>query len=87
MKTILKKGQHYISPELLAVLLAAILSGVLLFVPPINGLADNGDFYRAMLSNGLYRLPSHVNQYLDYVIPKFGIYQYFNENKAVVMTS
>lgn len=87
MKTILRKGQHYISPELMAVILAAILSGILLFVPPINGLADNGDFYRATLSNGLYRLPSHVNQYLDYVIPKFGIYQYFNENKAVVLTS
>jgi len=70
-----------ISPQILATVLAAIISGVLLFVWPIHGLADNGDFYRSILSNGIYRLPTSYSQYSDYVIPKFGILQYFNENE------
>jgi len=76
-----------ISPQLLATVLAAIISGVLLFVWPIHGLADNGDFYRAILSNGIYRLPTNYSQYSDYVIPKFGIMQYFNENQVSVLSS
>lgn len=78
---------RYVSPALLATVCTAIIVGVLLFIPPINGLADNGDFYRATLSNGLYRLPSAHSQYLSYVVTKFGIFQHFNENHAVVFTS
>jgi len=76
-----------ISPQILATVLAAIISGVLLFVWPIHGLADNGDFYRSILSNGIYRLPTSYSQYSDYVIPKFGILQYFNENPVSVLSS
>lgn len=76
-----------LSPQLLATILAAIISGILLFVWPIHGLADNGDFYRAILSNGIYRLPTSYSQYSDYVIPKFGIMQYFNENQVSVLSS
>lgn len=81
------KFKQYFSPALVAVILAAVISGILLFVTPIHGLADNGDFYRAMLSNGIYRLPSPHNQYLNYVITKFGILQYFNENNVAVFSS
>lgn len=72
---------------MMAMILAAIISGILLFIPPIHGLADNGDFYRAMNSNGIYRLPTNYSQFLNYVIPKFGIYQYYNENSVPVFTS
>jgi hypothetical protein len=72
---------------MLTVILAALISGVLLFIVPIHGLADNGDFYRAMLSNGIYRLPSKETQFIDFVIPKFGILQYFNENNVAVFSS
>lgn len=78
---------RYVSPATVALVLAAIISGILLFVPPIHGLADNGDFYRAILSNGIYRLPSSHSQFLNYVITKFGIFKYFNENNTVVMSS
>ncbi|MDV7719449.1 hypothetical protein GA840_06245 [Pediococcus ethanolidurans] len=81
------KFKDYVSPALLAVILAAIISGILLFINPIHGLADNGDFYRAMLGNGIYRLPHPSNQYLSYVIPKFGIMKYFNENNVAVFSS
>ena len=83
----IKKFTNRVSPALLAVILAAIISGILLFVPPINGLADNGDFYRSILSNGIYRLHTSYSQYSDYVIPKFGIMQYFNENQVSVLSS
>lgn len=72
---------------MLATILVAIISGIILFVPPINGLADNGDFYNSLLSNGLYRFPPHYNQYSDFVIKKFGILQYYNENKFYTVTS
>ncbi|WP_125568663.1 hypothetical protein [Companilactobacillus insicii] len=82
-----KKFSDLISPALLATILVAIISGVLLFVPPINGYADNGDFYRAMLSNGIYRLPSKHPWAIDYVITKFGIFQYFNEYGTIAFSS
>ncbi|KRK39130.1 hypothetical protein [Loigolactobacillus bifermentans] len=84
MKQAVAKFKKYLSPALFAVLLAAIIVGWLLFVPPIHGLADNGDFYRAINSNGMYKLH---DTYLDYVAPKYGIYQYFNENHAAIFSS
>lgn len=79
--------QKHISPAAVATALAAIICAVILFIPPINGYADNGDFYRAMLSNGIYRLPTKDNQYIGYVVTKFGILKYFNENNVAVFSS
>ncbi|QMT83282.1 hypothetical protein [Companilactobacillus pabuli] len=86
-ESVFNKFSKWISPALLATILAALISGFILFVPPIHGLADNGDFYRSILSNGIYRLPTSYSQYSDYVIPKFGIMQYFNENNISVLSS
>lgn len=69
--------QKHISPAAVATALAAIICAAILFIPPINGYADNGDFYRAMLSNGIYRLPTKDNQYIGYVVTKFGIFKVF----------
>lgn len=82
-----QKFSKVISPAMLATILVAIISGIILFVPPINGLADSGYFYNTLLSNGLYRLPTHYNQYSDFVIKKFGILQYYNENQFYTVTS
>lgn len=79
--------QNHVSPAAMATMLAAVICAVILFVPPINGYEDNGDFYRAMLSNGVYRLPTKSSQYIGYVITKFGILKYFNENNVAVFTS
>lgn len=65
---------RHCSPALLATILAAVIAGYLLFIPPFHGLADNGDFYRAQFVNGLYRLKGY--HMLDYVTPKLGIMQY-----------
>lgn len=76
---------RHCSPALLATVLAAIIAGYLLFVPPFHGLADNGDFYRAQFVNGLYRLKGY--SMLDYVTPKLGIMQYYNDTTAAVFSS
>jgi len=87
VRILVEKFSRYISPALLATILAAIISGIILFMPPIHGYADNGDFYRAMLSNGIYRLPSKHAWAIDYVITKFGIFQYFNEYGTIAFSS
>lgn len=76
-----------ISPAMLATILVGIICGIILFIPPINGLADSGDFYNTLLSNGLYRFSTHYNQYNDFVIKKFGILQYYNENHFYTVSS
>ena len=83
----IKNLNKYLSPALLSVILCAIITGILLFIPPINGLADNGDFYRAMLSEGIYRLPLKHIQSINFIELKFGIMQYFNENHGAVFSS
>ncbi|WP_404819873.1 glycan biosynthesis hexose transferase WsfD [Lactiplantibacillus garii] len=74
-------------PPLLAVLICAGLAGYLIFVPPINGLADNGDYYRAMYSNGIYKLLGTDYNYFGYVTQKFGLMKYFNEYHSVNFSS
>jgi len=76
---------RYISPAVLATILAAVIVGVLLFVEPIHGLADNGDYYRAIFVNGLYKFKHY--QMLSYVNPKLGIMKYYNETMAVAFSS
>jgi len=78
-------GTRVISPALLATLCAAGIAGWLLFVPPFHGLADNGDFYRAIFVNGLYKLKGY--HMLGFINPKLGIMQYFNETNAAVFSS
>ncbi|MFC6180429.1 glycan biosynthesis hexose transferase WsfD [Lactiplantibacillus daowaiensis] len=74
-------------PPLLAVLICALLAGYLTFVPPINGLADNGDYYRAMYSNGIYKLLGTHYNYFGYVTQKFGLMKYYNEYRSVNFSS
>lgn len=74
-----------ISPALLATILSAMIIGYLLFIKPINGLGDDGDFYRSLYSNGLYPLKNY--SYFGYVIQHYGIMQYFNEHGTTVFSS
>ncbi len=83
----LNQISRVLSPAMFACLFAAAVTMPLLFLTPIHGLADNGDFYRAMLSNGIYRLPSQHSQYLSFVVQKFGLMHYFNENNVAVFSS
>ena len=68
------------SPALLAALLTGILLLTMLFLHPVIGMADNGDFYRVMVGNGLYKLDrNEADQYFSYSSTQYGMYKYYNE--------
>ncbi|WP_240422305.1 hypothetical protein [Listeria costaricensis] len=83
-KQILKK----VTPAVFSVILLAVISIMILFIPPYIGLADNGDFFRAYSSNGLYHnQPNYDAMQFGYFVKEFGIYQYFNENQVAILSS
>ena len=79
--------QRLLPPPLLATLVCAGLAIYVAFVPPINGLADNGDFYRAMYANGIYKLLGTHYSYFDFVTQKFGLMKYYNDYQSVNFSS
>jgi len=69
-------------PSIVAVLILILISGYALFVPPLLGLADNGDFGRIMLPNGLrHERERNPNDYFGYFNYKYDKLQYYNEVK------
>lgn len=67
---------------------AALIMVYALILPPVIGLADNGDFYRAMDGMGIYKLDRfQEDQYLNYAGTKFGVYKYYNENGSRLISS
>lgn len=79
---------RYVSPSLFAAALVLIITVIALFVPPYIGMADNGDYFRVLYSNGLYfNTPDYDSLYLGYFNKGFGIFQYFNENGATLTSS
>ncbi len=79
---------RYVSPAGFAAGTALLITFIALFTPPYIGMADNGDFFRVLYSNGLYfHLPDYDSQYLGYFVKEFGILQYYNENGAIFSSS
>ncbi len=88
LKDTIRKYSRYVSPALLAASLVAIITIIALFIPPYIGMADNGDYFRMLYSNGLYfNAPDYDSLYLGYFNKQFGIFQYFNENGATLTSS
>ena len=73
---------RYISPALFAVLGIGIATSILLFVQPINGLGDNGEYFRVLNSNGLYRVNGENYDNVSYFVKEFSIMRYFNESST-----
>lgn len=84
-RSVWRGSTRWVSPALLATVCAGVIAGWLLFVPPFHGLADNGDFYRAIFVNGLYKLKGY--HMLGYINPQLGIMKYFNETNAAIFSS
>jgi hypothetical protein len=77
-----------ISPAFFAAFGVLLITCIALFTPPYIGMADNGDYFRILYGNGVYfNVPDYTSQYFGYFIPKYGIFQYFNENGTVVVSS
>ncbi|WP_207911000.1 glycan biosynthesis hexose transferase WsfD [Paenibacillus albiflavus] len=78
----------YVSPAALAASGVLILTIVALFIPPYIGMADNGDYYRIIYSNGLFfNAPDYDSQYLGFFNREYGIFQYYNEHTSEVFSS
>lgn len=76
------------NPAFIAALLSIIIMSYVLLLPPLIGMADNGDFERIIYPNGIYRLDRDENeQFFDYFISRYGIFQYYNENREGITTT
>ncbi|MBP1991832.1 glycan biosynthesis hexose transferase WsfD [Paenibacillus eucommiae] len=88
LRSIWIRASRYISPSMFAAIGVLLITGFALFVPPYVGMADNGDFFRIIYSNGLYfNEPDYDNLRFGYFVKQYGIFQYFNENPTVVVSS
>ncbi|MGL4876282.1 MAG: hypothetical protein ACRC30_16730 [Clostridium sp.] len=75
---------------IITVILAALIGINILFVKPIVGMANNGDFFRIMVSNNLYYLrdaPNHEPMYFKYFEPKYGVSNFYNGNPKMVVST
>ncbi|WP_297631723.1 hypothetical protein [uncultured Clostridium sp.] len=75
---------------ILTVILAAIIGVNILFVKPIVGMANNGDFFRIMVSNNLYYLrqgPDHQPIYFNYFQPTYGVSNFYNGNPKMIVST
>lgn len=79
---------RYVTPATVSAMGVFLITFFALFVPPYIGMADNGDYFRILYSNGLnFHDPSYESQYLGYFVKQYGILQYFNENGATIFSS
>ncbi|MFC4779210.1 hypothetical protein ACFO9Q_20655 [Paenibacillus sp. GCM10023252] len=80
LNRILASSGRYLTPSLAAAMGVFLITVVALFMPPYIGMADNGDYFRVLYSNGLSQItPDYGSQYLGYFIKQFGILHYYNE--------
>jgi len=75
------------SPPALALFVSTGLVLFVLFIKPI-GMADNGDFYRIINGNGIYKLDrDQKDQYFQYFSKEFGTFEYYNESQNTIISS
>jgi hypothetical protein len=77
-----------VSPASISALGVLFITVIALFTAPYIGMADNGDFFRNIYSNGIYfNLPDYDSKYFGYFVKQYGIFQYYNENGATLDSS
>ncbi|MDI4650154.1 hypothetical protein [Cohnella hashimotonis] len=87
-KRVFRAAARYASPSLLAAAAVLAITAAALFVKPYIGMADNGDYFRILYSNGIYfNAPDYDSQYFGYFVKNFGIFQYFNESGTMLSSS
>lgn len=79
---------RFIKPSVFAVLILILTSGYALFIPPLIGLADNGDFERIMVPNDLnHERQRDINDYFGYFNHEYDRLQYYNDVKGNVKST
>lgn len=80
--------QKIASPAVLAAIAGAVILVCVLLIPPLIGMADNGDFFRIISGQGIYKLDRYEeDQFFNFFSSKYGIYQYYNEWGEVFFSS
>ncbi|WP_411682438.1 hypothetical protein [Clostridium thailandense] len=73
---------------ILATVLVIFICSLTLFVRPIVGMADNGDFFRIISQSNVYYLQGdNAHTFLGYFDKNYGIYKYNNENPKMVIST
>ncbi|GKU26171.1 hypothetical protein [Clostridium folliculivorans] len=71
-----------------AIILISLICIFTLFIKPVIGIADNGDFYRIISQSGLYHLSKNDNDiFFGYFTRYYGIYKYYNENGMMLLST
>lgn len=84
----MKKSFEKIDYSILSVVLFLLISIITLFVSPVVGMADNGDFYRVINSNDLYNLSSNEEEnFFGYFNKNYGIFKYNNELEQTLVST
>lgn len=77
-----------INYPILAVILVFTIGIITLFINPIVGMADNGDFYRIINQNNIYHLnKDYSDVYFGYFNKDYGIYQYNNDSAKMIIST
>lgn len=81
----IKKNINY---GLLAFILVIFICTLTLFVKPIVGMADDGDFFRIISQSNLYYLQGkNAQSFEGYFDKNYGIYKYNNENPQIIVST
>lgn len=73
---------------ILASVLVIFICFLTLFVRPIVGMADNGDFFRIISQSNVYYLQGdNAHSFLGYFDKDYGIYKYNNENPKMIVST
>lgn len=77
-----------LQPAALAAIAGAAIMILVLMTEPLIGMADNGDFYRTINGQGIYKLDRYEDdQYLSYFSSKYGVYEYYNDWEKSLFSS
>lgn len=75
----------------LAAMLVILIGSITLFIKPIIGVADNGDFFRIMRQSDLHYLnnnPADENErFLSYFQKDYGINQFYNDSQRLLIST
>ncbi len=87
---LINKKLENLNFPIIAVILAALIGINTLFIKPIVGMANNGDYFRIMVSNNLYYLregPNHEPEYFKYFQPYYGVDNFYNQQKKLLVST
>lgn len=82
---IFDKLKRWFPPVRLGMIVLAFILIMTLFVPPANGMADNGSYGPILRANGLYEYEGNTS-YFKHFVSEYPILQYYNPEQYDIMS-